>query len=261
MAKNFFDLLGYSSDELADTMPEKIVQAFHDKGKDGVRVLMYEEMSKRLKAPLHIHSCNSNGVPNSTPDIYGEDQPGEPVKLIRDVTDLYRRYGEPASSPERGSPEPAAAPAGGGASRKRTGGGGGGGSKATGPDAWEKRFQDLADFVAKRGHRPRRTATEDAERHLHYWMGQQQRKLGHNELPREQADKLEELLARTKGKKVEGGGGGGGSRKTGGSSRRKRAAAGEDDTAMVQATGGDEGEGDEGEGNDEEEQQQQEEDE
>lgn len=26
MAKNFFDLLGYSSDELADTMPEKIVQ-------------------------------------------------------------------------------------------------------------------------------------------------------------------------------------------------------------------------------------------
>lgn len=26
MAKNFFELLGFSSDELADTMPDKIVQ-------------------------------------------------------------------------------------------------------------------------------------------------------------------------------------------------------------------------------------------
>uniref|UniRef100_A0A383WCG3 Helicase-associated domain-containing protein n=1 Tax=Tetradesmus obliquus TaxID=3088 RepID=A0A383WCG3_TETOB len=230
MAKNFFDLLGYSSDELADTMPEKIVQAFHDNGKDGVRVLMYEEMAKRLQAPLHIHSCNEDGVPATEADVYGSEQPGEPVKLIRENTDLYRRYGEPISSPER-SPEAPNAPSG-GAARKRSsnaaaggGGGGGGGSKATGPDAWERRFADLAEFVAKRGHRPRRTAPEDAERHLHYWMGQQQRKLGHNELPRDQADKLEALLARTKGKKVEGGGGGGGgsSRKAGG--RKKRAAA------------------------------------
>lgn len=67
------------------------VQAFHDRGKDGVRVLMYEEMAKRLKAPLHIHSCNDDGVPASTPDVYGSEQPGEPVKLIRDPTDLYRR--------------------------------------------------------------------------------------------------------------------------------------------------------------------------
>lgn len=64
-----------------------------------------------------------------------------------------------------------------------------------------------------------RTAPEDSERHLHYWMGQQQRKLGHNELPREQADKLEALLQATKGKKADsarkGGGGGGGSRSRG----------------------------------------------
>lgn len=61
-----------------------------------------------------------------------------------------------------------------------------------------------------------RTAPEDSERHLHYWMGQQQRKLGHNELSKDQADKLESLLQTTKGKKAEGvrkGGGSGGSRK------------------------------------------------
>lgn len=58
-----------------------------------------------------------------------------------------------------------------------------------------------------------------AERHLHYWMGQQQRKLGHNELPRDQAEKLQQLLDATKGKKA-GEGGGGGGRKAGTSSRR-----------------------------------------
>lgn len=125
------------------------------------------------------------------------------------------RYGESGggSSPNRDSPEAPVA-------RKR-GGGGGGGGKNTGPDAWEKRFADLADFVAKNGFRPRRTAPTDAERHLHYWMGQQQRKLGHNELPRDQAEKLEALLQATKGKKADsarkGGGGGGGSRSRGAS--------------------------------------------
>jgi hypothetical protein len=67
------------------------VQAFHDKGKDGVRVLMYEEMAKRLGAPLHIHSCNNDGQPLHTAAIYGKDQAGEPVRLIRENTDLYRR--------------------------------------------------------------------------------------------------------------------------------------------------------------------------
>lgn len=69
------------------------------------------------------------------------------------------RYGEPASSPE-GSPEPHTAAT--AQPRKRTGGGGGGGSKTTGPEAWNQRFQDLADFVAKNGFRPRRTAEIDA---------------------------------------------------------------------------------------------------
>jgi hypothetical protein len=56
-------------------------------------------------------------------------------------------------------------------------------------------------------------------------MGQQQRKLGHNELPKDQADKLEALLARTKGKKMEGGGGGGGGGSSRKGGRKKRAAA------------------------------------
>lgn len=55
-----------------------------------------------------------------------------------------------------------------------------------------------------------------AERHLHYWMGQQQRKLGHNELPRDQAEKLQQLLEATKGKKADGV-----PRKPGGSSSRR----------------------------------------
>jgi hypothetical protein len=101
--------------------------------------------------------------------------------------------------------------------------------------------------VAKRGHRPRRTAGEDAERHLHYWMGQQQRKLGHNELPKDQADKLEALLARTKGKKVEGGGGsggGGGSSRKGGRKKRAAADAGSGDSEDEAAAQGVEDDGD-----------------
>jgi hypothetical protein len=196
---NFFELLGFDSNDMADAMPEKIVQAFHDKGKDGVRVLMYEEMAKRLQCPLHIHIGYDDGTSSNQADVYGGDMPGEPIRLIREPTDLYRKYGESGggSSPNRDSPDMPVA-------RKRGGGGGGGGGgKNTGPDAWEKRFADLADFVAKNGFRPRRTAPTDAERHLHYWMGQQQRKLGHNELPRDQADKLEALLQATKGKKAD----------------------------------------------------------
>ncbi|KAF8072788.1 SPBC2A9.03 [Scenedesmus sp. PABB004] len=222
MAKNFFDLLGFSSDELADTMPERIVQAFHDNGKEGVRVLMYEEMALRLNAPLYIHNCDAEGNPSALPDVYGREQPGEAIRLIRDNTDLYRRYGDPISSPERGdSPGPAApAPP----PRKR---GAGGGTKTTGPDAWEKRFADLHDFVSRNGFRPRRTAPEDSERHLHYWMGQQQRKLGHNELSREQAERLEALLMSTKGKKADGGSGR--SRPSGSRSKSSAAARGGDD--------------------------------
>jgi hypothetical protein len=215
---NFFELLGFDSNDMADAMPEKIVQAFHDKGKDGVRVLMYEEMAKRLQSPLHIHIGQEDGSISNHPDVYGAEMPGEAIRLIREPTDLYRKYGESGggSSPNRDDPE-AQQP-----KRRGGGGGGGGGGKNTGPDAWEKRFADLADFVAKNGFRPRRTAPTDAERHLHYWMGQQQRKLGHNELPRDQAEKLEALLQATKGKKADsarkgGGGGAGGSRSRGAS--------------------------------------------
>lgn len=67
-------------------------QAFHDKGKDGVRVLMYEEMAKKLQAPLHIYNCDEDGQPKEHPDAYGKDQSGEPVKLVREHTDLYRKW-------------------------------------------------------------------------------------------------------------------------------------------------------------------------
>eukprot|EP00878_Enallax_costatus_P003627 GHUV01003841.1.p1 GENE.GHUV01003841.1~~GHUV01003841.1.p1 ORF type:complete len:204 (+),score=88.78 GHUV01003841.1:266-877(+) len=198
---------------------------------------MYEEMAKKLLAPLHIYNCEEDGQPKEQPDVYGKEQSGEPVKLIREHTDLYRKYGEPVSSPE-GSPEPQGGAPAAPAPRKRGGGGGGGGTKTTGPEAWNARFQDLADFVAKHGFRPRRTAEVDAERHLHYWMGQQQRKLGHNELPRDQAEKLQQLLDATKGKKATEGGAA--PRKSSGSSRRSSqgaaaaaaAAAADDDDDM-----------------------------
>ncbi len=66
-------------------------QAFHDKGKDGVRVLMYEEMAKRLQAPLHIHIGHEDGSTSNQPDVYGAEMPGEPIRLIREPTDLYRK--------------------------------------------------------------------------------------------------------------------------------------------------------------------------
>lgn len=66
-------------------------QAFHDRGKDGVRVLMYEEMSKRLRSPLHIYIASDDGNVGTSYDEYGPDQPGEAIKLIREPTDLYRR--------------------------------------------------------------------------------------------------------------------------------------------------------------------------
>lgn len=66
-------------------------QAFHDKGKDGVRVLMYEEMAKRLQCPLHIHVGHDDGTSSAQPDVYGGDMPGEPIRLIREPTDLYRK--------------------------------------------------------------------------------------------------------------------------------------------------------------------------
>jgi hypothetical protein len=66
-------------------------QAFHDRGKDGVRELMYQEMAKRLHSPLHIYITNDDGVVSDTCNEYGSDQPGGPIKLIREVTDLYRK--------------------------------------------------------------------------------------------------------------------------------------------------------------------------
>lgn len=67
------------------------MQAFHDKGKDGVRVLMYEEMAKRLQCPLHIHIGYDDGTSSNQADVYGGDMPGEPIRLIREPTDLYRK--------------------------------------------------------------------------------------------------------------------------------------------------------------------------
>jgi hypothetical protein len=66
-------------------------QAFHDKGKDGVRVLMYEEMAKRLQCPLYIHIGHEDGSTSHQPDVYGSDMPGDPIRLIREPTDLYRK--------------------------------------------------------------------------------------------------------------------------------------------------------------------------
>lgn len=68
-----------------------LAQAFHDKGKDGVRVLMYEEMAKRLQAPLYIHIGHEDGTCTNQPDVYGSEMAGEPIRLIREPTDLYRK--------------------------------------------------------------------------------------------------------------------------------------------------------------------------
>jgi hypothetical protein len=63
-------------------------------------------------------------------------------------------------------------------------------------------------------------------------MGQQQRKLGHNELPRDQAEKLEALLLATKGKKADAvtkRGGGGSSRRSHTSHSETAGDGGDDD--------------------------------
>ena len=54
-------------------------------------MLMYEEMAKRLHAPLHIHVGADDGSASTSYDVYGGEQPGEPIKLIRETTDLYRK--------------------------------------------------------------------------------------------------------------------------------------------------------------------------
>lgn len=54
-------------------------------------MLMYEEMAKRLQCPLHIHIGADDGSASTHPDVYGGDMPGEPIKLIREPTDLYRK--------------------------------------------------------------------------------------------------------------------------------------------------------------------------
>jgi hypothetical protein len=69
-----------------------LTQAFHENGKDGVRQLMYEEMSKRMQRPLHIYCCDEEGHVVLTPFVYGPEQPGTPVELVRDNADLYRRH-------------------------------------------------------------------------------------------------------------------------------------------------------------------------
>lgn len=54
-------------------------------------MLMYEEMAKKLQAPLHIYNCDDEGQPKEQADVYGKEQSGDPVKLVREQTDLYRR--------------------------------------------------------------------------------------------------------------------------------------------------------------------------
>ena len=143
-------------------------------------------------------------------------RPGAPIPLVRDKKDLYRRANDtftpsqplpmqqiqlPGANGTSGRPPTGAA----------AGGGGGGASrsaptkKASGASAaaemWEKRFTELREFVDKHGYRPRRSAQDisEYERRLHYWMGQNQRKLNKGELDADRAERLGAVL-RVKGK-------------------------------------------------------------
>jgi hypothetical protein len=130
---NFFELLGVSSDQLADAMPEKIVEvrlggagwvrrppprprpprprtpsppllttpapppcpppkkkAFHAGGKEAVREVVYNEVSDKLRAPLHVRAAD----PAGGEAVYGAGQPGRPVYLVKDSKDLFTRIHE-----------------------------------------------------------------------------------------------------------------------------------------------------------------------
>lgn len=239
---NFFELLGISSDQLADTIPERIVEAFHTGGKEAVRELVYIEVSEKLRSPLHVRSTEHGGEA-----VYGSGQPGRPVYVIKDAKDLFTRVHEDgAPFVSKGEPLGAGGPLGGGGGggsaprprKPRPSGGAGGGSGQSARDkerdaTWETKYQNLLHFVRSHGHRPRRTG-EDKERQMCFWLAQQQRKMKDGSLTDDKRDKLMIVLA-VKGPAARGGGGGSG--RGGGGSE-----AGDDDGGDY----GDEGDDDDG---------------
>jgi hypothetical protein len=145
------------------------------------------------------------------------------MALIRDRKDLYRRSNDTFTPSQQLPMQQIQLPSANGTSGRLpsgtaggSGGGGGGGAsrsagakKASGNTAaaetWEKRFAELREFVDKHGYRPRRSAQDisEYERRLHYWMGQNQRKLNKGELDADRAERLGAVL-RVKGKGASG---------------------------------------------------------
>ncbi|GBF99760.1 hypothetical protein Rsub_12388 [Raphidocelis subcapitata] len=202
-AMNFFELLGVSSDHLADSMPERIVEAFHSGGKEAVRELVYTQVASTLHAPLHVRSAEAGGEA-----VYGSEQPGRPVFLVVDARGLFSRVHEDGTPFATADAHGAAlgggggGGGGGGAARQRKprpsgGGGGGGGPTARDKDrdaTWEAKYQNLLTFVRTNGHRPRRTG-EDKERQMCFWLAQQQRKMKEGNLDEGKRAKLGVVLA------------------------------------------------------------------
>ncbi|KIZ06490.1 hypothetical protein MNEG_1454 [Monoraphidium neglectum] len=276
MSMNFFELLGVSSDQLADAMPERIVEvgmpatatsmlppawlglsrrAFHTGGKEAVREVVYNEVADKLRAPLHVRAAE----PGGGEAVYGAGQPGRPVFLVKDAKDLFTRVHEDGT-PYTAKEEPLGAPpaaAAGGAPRARkprpSGGmGGGGGQSARDKErdaTWETKYQNLLHFVRTHGHRPRRTG-EDKERQMCFWLAQQQRKMKDGSLPDDKRERLGIVLA-VKGPAARLGGGShsGGAHMGGGSEQGDDGADGEEggdgDGGYDQGDGdgGDDGEG------------------
>lgn len=148
---------------------------------------MYQFVSQRLQQPLHI----SSDAKEAPPEQYGNDQPGLVIQLVRDRKDLYR-FASEAAALAAGKPQAVIGPR--SSSKKPPG--------IPKPmlsshrDAWERRFAELKAFVDLHGYRPRRAGddVDDTERKLHFWMGQNQRKLNKNELPPDQAERLAAVL-------------------------------------------------------------------
>ncbi|KAI8467223.1 MAG: hypothetical protein J3K34DRAFT_395163 [Monoraphidium minutum] len=225
MSMNFFELLGVSSDQLADAMPEKIVEAFHTGGKEAVREVVYNEVALKLRAPLHVRAAE----PGGGEAVYGGEQPGRPVFLVKDSKDLFTRVHEDGS-PFLPKEEPYGGPVPGGlgggapggpprARKPRPSGGMGGGATQRDKErdaTWEAKYQNLLSFVRNHGHRPRRTG-EDKERQMCFWLAQQQRKMKDGSLTDDKRERLMVVLAvkgpaaRAGGTHSGGGRGGGGS--------------------------------------------------
>jgi hypothetical protein len=149
---------------------------------------MYQFVSQRLQQPLHITS----DAKDAPPEQYGNDQPGFAIQLVRDRKDLYR-FASEAAALAAGKPQ---AVIGGPRSSSKKPPGIPKPMLSSHRDAWERRFSELKAFVDLHGYRPRRAGddVDDTERKLHFWMGQNQRKLNKNELPPDQADRLASVL-------------------------------------------------------------------